>query len=115
MQADGRSDIIDISIGISIWYMGYRYGIWYIDTAIYQISMGISIWYMGYQYGICYIDVVIYHIDMVILHIDFGYGLMICEMTVSIWSFSISLWDILSLWVQVDSIRTRVDMKAPTA
>jgi len=90
VQADGRSDIIDI-------------------------SMGISIWYMGYQYGICYIDVVIYHIDMVILHIDFGYGLMICEMTVSIWSFSISLWDILSLWVQVDSIRTRVDMKAPTA
>jgi len=40
---------------------------------------------------------VIYHIDMVILDIDMGYELMIREMTISIWSSSISLWDILSL------------------
>jgi hypothetical protein len=68
-----RSDINDTSIGISIWDMGYRYGIWYIDM-------------------------VNHHIDMVIPEIDMGYGLMIWEMTVSMWSSSISIWDILSLW-----------------
>ena len=47
--------------------------------------MGISIWHMGYRYGIRYIDAVIYHIDMVILDIDKGCGLMIWEMTVLIW------------------------------
>ena len=36
--------------------------------------MGISIWNMGYRYGIWWIDMVIYHIDMVILDIDVGYG-----------------------------------------
>ena len=34
--------------------------------------MGISIWNMGYQFGIQYMDMVIYHIDMVISHIDMG-------------------------------------------
>jgi len=38
---------------------------------------------------------VIYHIDNVILDIDMGYDLMIWERTASIWSFSISVWDIL--------------------
>jgi len=52
---------------------------------------------MGYRYGIWYIDTIIYHIDLVILDIDMGYGLMMWEMTVSIWSSSTSIWDILSL------------------
>jgi len=73
----GRSDINEISIGISIWNVIYRYGIGYIDT------------------------MVIYHIDMVILDIDMEYGLTIWEMTVSIRSSSISIWDILSLCLQV--------------
>jgi len=30
----GRSDINEISIGISIWDMGYRLGIWYIAVVI---------------------------------------------------------------------------------
>jgi len=34
-----RSDIDDISIGILIWDMGYRYGIWYVDMVIYHIDM----------------------------------------------------------------------------
>jgi hypothetical protein len=53
----GRSDINEMSIGISLWNVGYRYEIW------------------------C-IDVVINHIDMVILDIDMGYGLMLCEISV---------------------------------
>ena len=61
------------------------------------ISIGISIWVMGYRYGSRCIDMVMYHDDMVILDIDMGYGLMIWEMTVSIWSSPISIWDILSL------------------
>jgi hypothetical protein len=65
----GRSNINGISIGISMWDMGYRYGIWYID--------------------------------MVILIIDMGYGLMIWEKTVSMWSSSVSIWDILSLCLRV--------------
>jgi hypothetical protein len=64
---------------------------------INKMSIGISIWDMGYRYGIGYIDVIIYHIDTVILHIDMGYGLMAWKTTVSIWSSSISIWDILSL------------------
>jgi hypothetical protein len=34
---------------------------------------------------------------MVIPDIDLGYGLMMWKMTVSIWSFPISIWDILSI------------------
>ena len=74
--------------------MGYRYG----RSDINEISIGMSIWDMCYRYGIRYIDMVIYHIDMVILDIDMGYGLMIWEMTVSRLSSPISIWDILSLW-----------------
>jgi hypothetical protein len=56
---------------------------------------------MDYRYGIWYVDMVIYHIDMVILDIEMGYGLlvMIWEMIVSIRSSPISIWEILSLWV----------------
>jgi len=42
-----------------------------------EISIRISIWDMGYQFGMRYIDMVIYHIDMVILDINMGYGLLI--------------------------------------
>jgi len=52
----GKSDIDEISIGISKLDMCYRFGVWYIDM-------------------------VICHIDMVILDIDVGYGLMMWEMT----------------------------------
>jgi hypothetical protein len=84
---------------ISIWNIdiAYRYG----RSDINEISIGISIWNMGYRYGVWHIDMVIYHIDMVILDIDMGYGIMIWEMTVSIWSSPISIWDILSLWALV--------------
>ena len=83
---------------IPIWEidMGDRYG----RSDINEISIGISIWDMGYRHGIWYIDMVIYHIDMVILDIDMGYGLMIWEMIVSIRSSSVSIWDILSLWTR---------------
>jgi len=73
--------------------MGYRYVI----SDINEISIGSSIWNMGNRYGIWYIDMFLYHIDMVIRDIDMGYGLMIWEMTVSIWEMIISIWDILSL------------------
>jgi len=43
-----RSDINEISIGISIWDMGYRYGVWYIDMVIYPIDMVIRDIDMGY-------------------------------------------------------------------
>ena len=45
----GRSDINEMSIGISIWDMGYRCRIWYIDMVIYHIDMvsWMSIWDMG--------------------------------------------------------------------
>jgi hypothetical protein len=81
---------------ISIWEidMGDRYG----RSNINEISIGLSIWNMLYRYGTWDIDMVIYHIDMVILDIDMGYGLVIWEMTVSIWSSSVSIWDILSHW-----------------
>jgi hypothetical protein len=44
----GRSDIYGISTRISIWDMGYRYGIWYNDMVICHIDMviWISIWDM---------------------------------------------------------------------
>ena len=61
---------------------------------INEISIGLSIFNMVLRSGIRYIDMVINHIDMVILDIDMGYGLMIGEMTVSIWLSPISLWDI---------------------
>ena len=58
-------------IGISIWdiCMGLRYGI----SDINGLSMWVSIWNMGYRYGIWYIDVVIKHINIVVLDIDMGY------------------------------------------
>ena len=62
-----------------------------------MVTRGISIWDVGYRYRIWYIDRVIYHIVMVILDIDMGYGLMIWEMTISIWSSWRSIWDNLSL------------------
>ena len=67
---------------ISIWEidMGDRYG----RSDIHEISIGISIWDVGSQFGIWCMDEIIYHIDMVILDIDMGYGLMMWEMTVSI-------------------------------
>jgi hypothetical protein len=75
--------------------MGYRYG----GSDNNEISIGLSIWNMVYRYGTRYIDMIIYHVDLVILDIDIGYGLMIIwEMTVSIWSSPVSIWDILSLW-----------------
>ena len=79
---------------ISIWEidMGDRYG----RSDIHDISIGIEIWDMCYRYGIWYIDMVIYHIDMVILYFDMGYGLMTWEMTTSRLSSPISTWDILS-------------------
>jgi hypothetical protein len=81
--------------GRSIWEidMGDRYG----RSDVNDISIGISIWDIGYRFGIWYIDMVVYHVDMVILDIDMGYGLMIWEMTVPLRSSSISIWDILSL------------------
>jgi hypothetical protein len=58
-----------------------------------EISMWISIWDLGYRFGIRCIDMVIYHIDVVILHIDMGYALMIWETIVSKWSSPISIGD----------------------
>jgi hypothetical protein len=71
--------------------MGDRYR----RSDINEISIGISIWDMCYRSGIRYIDMVIYHIDSVILDIDMGSGLMIWETIVSIWSSPISIWNIL--------------------
>ena len=48
--------------------MGDRYG----RSDINEISIVISIWNMGYRFGIRYMDMVIYHIDMAISHIDMG-------------------------------------------
>jgi hypothetical protein len=78
---------------ISIWEIevGDRNG----RSDINEISILISIWDMVYRFWIRYIDMVIYHIDMVILDLDMGYELMIWEITVSIRSSSISIWDIL--------------------
>ena len=49
--------------------MGDRYG----RSDIYEISIGLSLWNMVYRFVIRYNDMVIYHIDMVILEIDMGY------------------------------------------
>jgi hypothetical protein len=84
-QSDKRRSNID---------MGDRYG----RSDINEISIGISMRDMDYRYGIWYIDMVINHIDMVGLDIDMGYELMIWEMKVSIRSSPISIWDVLSLW-----------------
>ena len=65
----------------------YRCGI----SDINGISIEISIWDMGYRYGIWYIDMDIHHMDMVILDIEKGFGISIWEMTVSIWSSTISI------------------------
>jgi len=62
-----------------------------------EISIGLSVGNMGYRCGLQYVDMVIHHIDMVILGIDIGHVLMIWEMIVSIWEMTISIWDILSL------------------
>jgi len=61
------------------------------------ISIGSSIWNMGHRFEIRYVDMVIYRIDMVILDIDMGYELMIWKMTVSIRSSPMSIWNVLSL------------------
>ena len=65
----GRSDIIEISIGISIWDMGYRFGIQCIDVVIYHIDMVILDIDMGYEAN----DIGDDSIDTVISHIDMGY------------------------------------------
>ena len=56
---------------ISIW--GVDMGDLYGRSDINEISIGISIWSMVCRFGIRYIDMVIYHIDIVILDIDMGY------------------------------------------
>ena len=63
----GRSDIIEISIGMPIWDMGYRFGIWYIDMVIYhndRVILGIDMGDEAYDMGDESIDTVISHIDM---------------------------------------------------
>ena len=81
--------------------MGDRYG----RSDVNEISIGLSIWDMVHRYGILgFIDMIIHHIDMVIPDIHMGIGIMIWEMTVSIWSSSISIWDILSLCSQPTNV-----------
>ena len=82
-------------------------GDWYGRSDIDEISMGISIWDIDYRHRIWYIDMLIYHIDMVTLDMYMGYGLMIWEMTDSIWSSSISIWVILSLCLSGPTRRWR--------
>jgi len=65
----GRSDVDGISMGISIWNMGYRYGIWYIDMIIYHIDVVILDIDMGDEAN----DMGDDSIDTVISHIDMGY------------------------------------------
>ena len=65
----GRSDINAISIGISIWNMCYRFGIWYVDMVIYNIDMVISHIDIGDEAKNMGDD----SIDTVISHIDMGY------------------------------------------
>jgi len=65
----GRSDINEISIGLSKWNMVYRYGIWYIDMVIYHIDMVI----LDIDMGDVSNDVGDDSIDTVISHIDMGY------------------------------------------
>jgi len=65
----GRSNIIEISIGLSIWNMGYRYVIRYMNMVIYHIDMVISHIDMGDEAN----DMGDDRIDTVISHIDMGY------------------------------------------
>ena len=65
----GRSDINETSMGISIWDVAYRYGIWYIDISFSPYRYGHS----GYRYGIWANDMGDDRIDMVILDIDMAY------------------------------------------
>jgi len=76
-EADPRVTRYDL---MSIWEIATadRYG----RSDINEMSIGISLWNVGYRYEIWCIDVVINHIDMVILDIDMGYGLMLCEISV---------------------------------
>jgi len=66
--------------------MGDRYG----RSDTNELSIGISIWNMGYQCWTWYIDMVSYHIDMV----GNRYGIWADDMGdgVSIWSSLISIW-----------------------
>jgi hypothetical protein len=50
--------------------MGYRYG----RSDVSEVSIGLSIRNMVYRYVIWYIDMGIYHVDMVIQDIDMGIG-----------------------------------------
>ena len=73
----GRSDVNEISIGLSIWNMLYRYGIWCIDMVIYHIDMVIldidmEYGHPGYRYGIWANDMGEDSTDMVISEIDMG-------------------------------------------
>ena len=65
----GRSDINEVSTGISIWTMCYRFGIWVIDMVIYHIDMVILDIDMGDEAN----DMGDDSIDTVISHIDMGY------------------------------------------
>ena len=64
-----RSDINELSIGISIRNMCYRFGIWYIDMFIYHIDMVILDIDMGDEAN----DMGDDNIDTVISHFDMGY------------------------------------------
>ena len=64
----GRPDINGLSIGSSIWDIGYRYVIWYIDMVIHLFRYG----HPGYRYEIWANDMEDESIDMVILDIDMG-------------------------------------------
>ena len=66
----GDPDTNDISIRISIWDMGYRFGIWCVDMVIYHIDMVILDIDMGYIWSA---DMGDDSIDIVISHIDMGY------------------------------------------
>jgi len=82
---------------ISIWDIGYQ---WDIDMGI-DMEYGISIWDMGYRYG---------HPPYRYGHPGYrygiwDYGISMWEMTVSIRSSWISIWDILSLCLEVARVR----------
>jgi len=68
----GSADVNGISIGISIWDMGYGYRLRYIDMAIYGICV-YRYGHPGHRCGIWPNDVGDESIDMVILQIDMGY------------------------------------------
>jgi hypothetical protein len=69
----GRSDINETSIRISIWNMGYRFGI-SIWNVVYRYGyLPYRYGHPGYRYGIWDNDMRDDRIDMVILDIDMGY------------------------------------------